>query len=52
MSRWNIYHKDGTKLTDVNGDEVVVHGLQYSDKWMGDCFLTIDFKTTLQSTLR
>lgn len=44
MSRWNIYHKDGTKLTDVNGDEVVVHGLQYSDKWMGDCFLTIDFK--------
>ena len=44
MSRWNIYHKDGTKLTDVNDDEVVVHGLQYSDKWMGDCFLTVDFK--------
>lgn len=44
MSRWNIYHKDGTKLTDVNDDEVVVHGLQYSDKWMGDCFITIDFK--------
>lgn len=44
MSRWNIYHKDGIKLTDVNDDEVVVHGLQYSDKWMGDCFLTIDFK--------
>lgn len=44
MSRWNIYHKEGTKLTDVNEDEVVVHGLQYSDKWMGDCFLTIDFK--------
>ena len=44
MSRWNIYHKDGTKLADVNEDEVVVHGLQYSDKWMGDCFLTIDFK--------
>lgn len=44
MGRWNIYHKKGTKLTDVNGDEVVVHGLQYSDKWMGDCFLTIDFK--------
>lgn len=44
MSRWNIYHKDGTKLTDVNDKEVVVHGLQYSDKWMGDCFITIDFK--------
>lgn len=44
MGRWNIYHKEGTKLTDVNDDEVVVHGLQYSDKWMGDCFLTIDFK--------
>lgn len=44
MGRWNIYHKEGTKLTDVNDDEVVVHGLQYSDKWMGDCFLSIDFK--------
>lgn len=44
MSKWNIYHKDGTKLADVNGDEIVVHGLQYSDKWMGDCFLSIDFK--------
>lgn len=44
MSKWNIYHKDGTKLADVNGDDIIVHGLQYSDKWMGDCFLTIDFK--------
>lgn len=44
MSKWNIYHKDGTKLADVNGDEIIVHGLQYSDKWMGDCFLTIDLK--------
>lgn len=44
MSAWNIYHKDGSKLTDVNGEQVTVHGLEYSDSWMGECFLTINFK--------
>ena len=44
MSTWNIYHKDGSKLTDVNGEQVTVHGLEYSDTWMGECFLTINFK--------
>ncbi len=44
MSTWNIYHKDGTKLTDVNGEQITVHGLEYSDSWMGECFLTINFK--------
>ena len=44
MSAWNIYHKDGSKLTDVNGEKITVHGLEYSDSWMGECFLTINFK--------
>lgn len=44
MSAWNIYHKDGSKLTDVNGEQITVHGLEYSDSWMGECFLTINFK--------
>ena len=43
MSTWNIYHKDGSKLTDVNGEQITVHGLEYSDSWMGECFLTISF---------
>lgn len=44
MSTWNIYHKDGSKLTDVNGEQITVHGLEYSDSWRGECFLTINFK--------
>ena len=44
MSTWNIYHKDGSKLTDVNEEQIIVHGLEYSDSWMGECFLTINFK--------
>lgn len=44
MSTWNIYNKDGSKLTDVNGEQITVHGLEYSDSWMGECFLTINFK--------
>lgn len=44
MSAWNIYHKDGTKLTDVNGEQITVHGLEYSDSWMGECFVAINFK--------
>lgn len=44
MSTWNIYHKDGSKLTDVNGEQITVHGLEYSDSWMGGCFVTINFK--------
>nr|DAQ24311.1 MAG TPA: tail protein [Caudoviricetes sp.] len=44
MSTWNICHKDGSKLTGVNGEQITVHGLEYSDSWMGECFVTINFK--------
>lgn len=43
MSKWNIYHNDGTKLTDVNDEQVVVNALEYSDEWMSECYLTINF---------
>lgn len=44
MSTWTIYHKDGSKLTDVNEEHITVHGLEYSDSWMGECFVAINFK--------
>ena len=44
MSTWNIYHKDGSKLTDVNSEQIIVHGLEYSDSWKGECYVTINFK--------
>ena len=44
MSIWNIYHKDGTKLQDENGKEIVARSLEYSDTWMGECFVTITFE--------
>lgn len=44
MSTWNIYHEDGSKLTDVNEEQITVHGLEYSDSWMGECFVNINFK--------
>ena len=44
MSTWNIYHKDGTKLQDENGKDIAAHSLEYSDTWMGECFVTITFE--------
>ena len=44
MGKWIICHKDGSVLTDVNDELVVIHGLEYSDSWMGECFVSIDFK--------
>ena len=44
MSKWSIYHKDGSVLTDANGEQIDVHELEYSDSWMGECFVTVSFK--------
>jgi len=44
MSKWNIYHKDGSILTDVDNEQIVVHGLEYTDSWMGECYVTINFE--------
>lgn len=44
MSKLNIYHKDGSFLTDANEEQITIKGLEYSDSWMGECFVTINFK--------
>lgn len=43
MGKWNIYHSDGSKLTDVNDEQVTIHGLEYNDSWMGECYVTVNF---------
>lgn len=52
MGKWNIYHKDGSVLTDVNEEQVAIHGLEYSDSWMGECFVSIDSSISLQYASR
>lgn len=51
MSRWKIYSKDGNVLHesiekyDGKGKIVEQDTLEYSGKWMGDCFITVSFKS-------
>ena len=51
MSRWKIYSKDGNVLHesiekyDGTGKIVERDTLEYSGKWMGDCFITVSFKS-------
>lgn len=51
MSKWTIYGKDGKakheSITKYNGDGKVVYQdtLEYSGKWMGECFLTVSIKS-------
>lgn len=40
-----IYHKDGSVLTDRSGDAIEVHSLEYNGEWMGQCGVTINFAT-------
>lgn len=40
MAVWTIYHKDGTCLCDVDNNKVEIHSLEYSDTWMGECYIT------------
>lgn len=51
MSRWTIYRGNGEVLHesvtnyDGNGKVVEQDTLDYSGKWMGDCFVTVSFKS-------
>lgn len=51
MSRWAIYNRNGGLLhesvTGYNGDGRAVEQdtLEYSGKWMGDCFVTVSLKS-------
>ena len=42
---WLIYHKDGSVLKDAAGEKVGVHSLEYSDTWMGECYLSITIES-------
>lgn len=44
MGRWQIYHKDGSKLTDADGKPIEIHSLEYSGEWMGACNVTADIE--------
>ena len=44
MGVWKIYHKDGTILKDANGNNIDIRSLEYSDSWMGECYLTVTFR--------
>ena len=51
MTKWSIYNKKGEILHesvtdfDGNGDIVRQDTLEYSGKWMGECFVTVSFKS-------
>lgn len=44
MGVWKIYHKDGTIVKDVDGNEIDIRSLEYLDSWMGECYLTVTFR--------
>lgn len=44
MSVWNIYHNDGSFLTDANGELVTTSDIELSEAWMSECFVSVNFK--------
>lgn len=44
MSVWNIYHSDGSFLTDANGEHVTTSDIELSEAWMSECFVSVSFK--------
>lgn len=45
MGEWEIIHTDGGILKDENGNEVTIKSLEYNGSWMGECFVTVSFKS-------
>lgn len=45
MGKWQIYRKDGSKLTDASGKEVVTRTLEYTGEWMGACNISVDIES-------
>ena len=44
MNVWNIYHSDGSFLTDANGEQVTTSDIELSEAWMSECFVSVSFK--------
>lgn len=45
MDRLTIYHKDGSEITDTNGQSVNILSTEDSDKWMGEHTVTLTVKS-------
>lgn len=44
MNVWNIYHSDGSFLTDANGEQVTTSDIELSEAWMSECSVSVSFK--------
>ena len=44
MNVWNIYHSDGSFVTDANGEQVTTSDIELSEAWMSECFVSVNFK--------
>lgn len=44
MNVWNIYHSDGSFLTDANGEQVTTSDIELSEAWMSECYVSVSFK--------
>lgn len=47
MGEWIIRHSDGSVLRDEQGNDVTTKSLEYSGSWMGECFVTVTFKSAV-----
>lgn len=45
MSEWAVRHSDGSILKDGQGNNIATRSLEYSGSWMGECFVTVSFKS-------
>lgn len=45
MDEWRVFHSDGTAIKDENGNEVTTKSLEYSGSWMGECFVSVTFRS-------
>lgn len=43
--KWEIFGRGGSAKTDDEGQAVYAETLEYSGKWMGECFLTVTVKS-------
>lgn len=45
MAKYILYNKEGSAVIDKQSNEIIVSGIEYSGKWMGECFVTVTIKS-------
>lgn len=45
MGEWPIRHIDGSVLKDETNNDVTTRSIEYNGSWMGECYVTITFKS-------